>query len=68
MSISSAYVHVECNNCFGASEEIELTSLAGRGQWDERNVNRHLEREGWKIVSDNEHLCPACTSKSVEEQ
>ena len=59
MSISDAYVSVECDapRC-RENEDVTLTALGTRGrEWDDRNVKAHLERLGW-TVDGNRTLCP----------
>jgi len=36
-----------------------LCALAIRGAWDERNVDRELEWQGWIVTTDAEY-CPVC--------
>jgi hypothetical protein len=67
MSRSDAEITVLCDRCEDYSTDITITALAGRRQWDERNVNRQLEREGWQI-SDGEDICPECVETLREEQ
>ena len=58
MARSDAYITVTCDKC-DESESVELTSLAGKGCWDERNVDDWLTKHGWKIA-DDEDLCEMC--------
>lgn len=59
MSRSDAYVTVECDHpdCY-EKIQIELTSLAGRGQWDERGVEADLRHNGWTKDADGGDICP----------
>lgn len=66
MSISDAYVRVECDSC-GAVDEIGLTALAGHGVWDERDVKRRIERMGWKETGEDAHLCESCVDDGTLE-
>ena len=63
--ISDAYVTVTCDEC-GESEEIALTALASRGEYDMRNVPGELEREGWLTYGDR-HVCVSCAEEPDEE-
>ena len=67
MSKTDACIMVECDNCHETTE-IFLTALAG-GAWDERNVARKLEHEGWVTDphDDNLHLCPSCAESGEGE-
>jgi hypothetical protein len=49
---------VSCDRCETYEDEYGLTSLA-RGGWDDRNVQRQMERNGWKTI-DGEDICPDC--------
>ena len=48
--------------------EISLTALSRPGEWDERNVKRELEREGW-ICNEDGDFCGFCTDEieSIDE-
>lgn len=59
---SDVFVDVTCDVCKD-SEKVKLTSLAGRGCWDERNVDAELKRDGWSVDGDK-HKCVSC----VEDQ
>lgn len=67
MSLSDAYVHVYCDKC-NDSEEIPLTSTAGRGNYDMRNVEKEVARLGF-VKKDNEyeHLCESCAEEVDNE-
>lgn len=68
MSISDAFVRIFCDKC-DDSEEIELTSTAGRGCYDMRNVEKQVERLGFVKVEgdrDREHLCETCAEEAKE--
>ena len=54
--ISDAYVEVTCDEC-SEFEQHQLTAT-GRG-YDDRNLERQLEREGWEVNGD-ETICPDC--------
>ena len=58
MSKGDAYIRVECDTCHDFID-IELTFIAGR-EWDERNVDGELERQGWRDEGDNIHTCSMC--------
>lgn len=66
MSISDAYVKVNCDckvHSCGVEEEVELTALAGHGEYDMRDVVRKLERGNWTVgggALDGETLCEDC--------
>ena len=51
---SDPHIEVECEKC-GEIERVELARTA-RG-WDDRYVDRVLERMGWSVQPD---LCPEC--------
>ena len=57
MSVSDAYVRIECDypGC-REEQEVELCALARSGEWDERDVEAKLKRDGWKVDGD-EHFC-----------
>jgi len=60
MSRSDAHIIVTCDKC-GLDEEIKLTALARRGNWDERNVDSELEAMGWLPDDDKNHdICEEC--------
>jgi len=65
--VSDAYVRVTCDNC-GAEEEIQLTATAHG--WDDRNIDRAIERIGWKLTDDDkdEHKCSDCLESEEEEE
>lgn len=69
MSKSSAYINVSCDreNCTTTFDEIELTSLAGKGQWDERVVDRYLERHGWRVEG-TKHVCDNCIAEDGDRE
>jgi len=74
MSRSSAYVNVECDgkgsDGKGCVEliECELTMLAPRGSWDERDIDKRLKRYGW-TRKDNQDFCKECGGpKPVREK
>ena len=65
--ISDAFVTATCDKC-SATEDVELTALAGHA-WDERNVKRHLERNGWRVDDDLDHcICEECAEAEEEEE
>ena len=68
MSISDAYMRVECDGpgCQD-SEDVPLAVLGARGRsWDDRYVKSHMERLGWTMADDRDGaLCPEC--KKQEE-
>ena len=55
---------VQCRRC-QTIEEVELTETytSADHSWDDRNVERQLERMGWK-----EDLCPFCLREEEEEE
>ena len=53
MSRSNGLVIVECD-CCGAQEEIEMTMLASKGAWDDRNVDSCLSDLGWITDEDDD--------------
>ena len=59
MSISDAYVRVDCDGGCGQAMEIELTSIARSG-WDERDLPKALERAGWLYRRDEGQFCEEC--------
>jgi len=63
---SDAYIRVECSGdgC-DLVEEIELTALA-RSSWDERNVTKALERQGWTAKEDEDY-CEECSTQRAEK-
>jgi len=58
-------VEVECDGC-GHYEFFGLTPLA-REAWDQRDLDRQLVAEGWKIVSEDEHLCYDCNMREKND-
>lgn len=56
---SDAYIRATCDNC-GGEEEIELTKLARRGEWDERSVDSYLDTYGWITEGDSDYCCEDC--------
>lgn len=64
---SEAYIKIECNDCHDELE-IGLTALAINTCWDERNVPRHVERNGWEWVDEDEQYCMECKTKHEEEE
>lgn len=62
--ISDAYVRVLCNSC-DAEEEVQLTALAGHGEYDMRNVRSEMSRLGWEIDDDERATCPECSEDTV---
>lgn len=67
MSLSDAYVRVSCDSEFGCpeNEEIALTALAGRGNYDMRNVTRAIDRSGW-VTRGDRHYCESCALEEAE--
>jgi hypothetical protein len=59
---------VECTNCH-TSEEVELTeTVTGAGNsWDDRNVERFLDRIGWEVDGET-ILCGSCVRDRNEEE
>jgi hypothetical protein len=57
MSISDAYVEVECDGCHTV-EVVTLTAIAWNC-WDERNVKDHMKSMGWSITEDGDY-CEDC--------
>lgn len=67
MSRSGAFVRVECDFCEGITDEIELTLLAQKNAWDERNVDAALKRKGWEKSGDLD-ICDLCVERREEEK
>jgi hypothetical protein len=67
MSLSDAYVRVVCDSDYHCptEDEIELTALAGRGQYDMRNVASRLERDQW-VTKGDRHYCADCWREMQE--
>ena len=63
--INDPWITATCDKCGGESEQMDLCSLAGGG-WDERNIKRTLEREGWKVDGNNAY-CEDCSAEMAEE-
>jgi len=55
--ILSPTIKVECDEC-SDDEEYSMTALAGGG-WDDRNLARAMEKDGWITVGDR-HFCGGC--------
>ena len=53
-------VEVECDEC-GHFESFGLTPLA-RGAWDDRDLEKQIERLGWKSIGGDEYLCYDCAN------
>ncbi len=60
MARTEPMIFVECDKC-GDSWEFGLTPLAGGG-WDDRNMSRALEKEGWLVSEENE-FCEECRNE-----
>lgn len=66
MSVSDAFVRVYCDKC-DCETEITLTATAGKGCWDERNVDREITSDGWRRnIGGYELLCLDCAGE-IEE-
>ena len=64
--ISDAYVRVTCDEC-GDETEVELTALAGRGQYDMRYVINTLIRDGWQAEKGSDRtICEGCLEEEDE--
>jgi hypothetical protein len=64
---SDPYVIVTCDRCETYTDELGLTALAGRGQYDERNLPADLARNGWRVEEDgHRHTCPDCQDEEEE--
>lgn len=51
------------------SIELDLCPLASQNEsWDDRNINRELERNGWETYSDIEDYCPSCIRAITESE
>lgn len=64
MSRTGAFITVTCDKC-GEDEHVELCALAGRGEWDERYVQKKLDLFYWTRVGDRD-LCAECSDESTE--
>lgn len=65
---SEATITVSCDKC-EREIIIELTALAMPGAWDERNVLKEMEVEGWAVIEDPESgeeqdICYQCIEDS----
>jgi len=62
--ISDALVRVYCDeqDC-DVVDEYHLTALAGRGNYDMRNIKRQMENDGWTEVGPGRHRCADCTAR-----
>lgn len=73
MSRGDAYIRVECDFCDTSTgqepqfEEVQLTALAMKQSWDERNVDARLEKAGWKKVEGGMDMCPECVEAKEEQ-
>jgi hypothetical protein len=56
--IHDPIIDVECDKC-GSVEQFPMTALA-RNSWDERELRRSMERQGWRIDGEDKHACPDC--------
>lgn len=56
---SDAYVEVLCDNpkC-DYFDSYEITAIAHG--WDERNLSKELEDNGWILIGDREYCCVDC--------
>ena len=61
--LSDAMVHVTCDTC-KYDQEYTLTALARNG-WDERDLERELIRDGWKIDGDSHYCADCCEDKEA---
>lgn len=58
-------ITIICDNC-QTEIEMGLTAIA-RGGWDDRDINKSLEREGWPVFGSESHYCLDC-AKLVKNQ
>lgn len=63
--IQAATISVECDNC-GDSVSYELTKLAAPGEWDQRNLMKQMEKDGWTVYGDKTY-CDACDIQEEDE-
>jgi hypothetical protein len=66
MSVSDAYARAYCDKC-DYSEEVDLTALARRNEYDMRNVAGDLRQNGWTVSDDfTVTICDSCTEEATE--
>lgn len=67
MSLSDAFVRVECDGAgCRESDEIPLTALAGRGQYDMRNVQKQIDK--YWVTEGGRHYCESCQAEREAER
>jgi hypothetical protein len=57
--IGEPMIPVMCDRC-AEDHEFGMTALACHS-WDARNLQRELERGGWRVEGDI-HICPDCVA------
>jgi hypothetical protein len=63
--ISVGYVKISCDKC-GEENEVEMTPLAREGNYDTRNIKGWLQRNGYKTIGRDEHICADCQEDDSE--
>jgi hypothetical protein len=62
---SEPLITVTCDRCMLESLEVGLTAT-GMG-YDERNIDRELESNGW-VATGSQDICPGCQEDEMAEE